>query len=169
MSTARRRLKSPRSLSGTSAYPTMVTQVNIMVMNGWFTSFSFIVNQPPRSWDKAISDSHLQTLQGQGHWAWSKGKFIQSAQYHINSLPFNLTSVRPTVPEIELFRNLTLKHPWSRSWVRWKVKVTYCSQYPTNALPFSFHTNRTNHSWDIAKIMFDLKNTSEMFKENLQN
>ena len=35
-STARRRLKSPRSLSGTSAHPTMVTLlvVNTMVMNG---------------------------------------------------------------------------------------------------------------------------------------
>ena len=30
ISTARRRLKSPRSLSGTSAHPTMVTLVNIM-------------------------------------------------------------------------------------------------------------------------------------------
>ena len=60
-------------------------------------------------------------LQGQGHgdsWVWSKGKVIQSAQYHINSLPFHFTSIRPTIPEIELFWNLTLKHPRSRSWVR---------------------------------------------------
>ena len=38
MSTARRRLKSPQSpwsLSGTSAHPTMVRLVNIMVMNGY--------------------------------------------------------------------------------------------------------------------------------------
>ena len=135
MSTARRRLKSPRSLSGTSAHPTMVTQVNIMVMNGWLTSFSFIINRPPHSWDKAISDSDLETPRSRS-WVWSKGKFIQSAQYHINSLPFHLTSIRPTIPEIKLFRNLTLKHPRSRSWVRSKVKVTYWTQYPTNALPF---------------------------------
>ena len=33
---------------------------------------------------------------------------------------------------------------------------------------FSFHINRTNHSWDMAKIVFDLeKNTSEFFKEKL--
>ena len=56
MLTARRRLKSPQSLSGTSAHPTMVTLVNIMVMNGWLTSFLFHVNQPSHSWDKAISD-----------------------------------------------------------------------------------------------------------------
>ena len=109
MSTARRRLKSPRSLSGTFAHPTMVTQVNIMVMNGWLTSFSFIVNRPPHSWDKAISDSDLETPRSRS-WVWSKGKVIQSAQYHINSLPFHFTSIRPTIPEIELFRNLTLKH-----------------------------------------------------------
>ena len=64
MSTARRRLKSPRSLSGTSVYPTMVTLVNIMVMNGRLRSFAFHVNRPPHSWDKAISDLKLQ---GQGH------------------------------------------------------------------------------------------------------
>ena len=61
MSTARQRRKSPRSLSGTSAHPTMATLVNIMVLNGWLTSFSFHVNQAPHSWDKAISDSDLET------------------------------------------------------------------------------------------------------------
>ena len=136
MSTARRRLKSPRSLSGTSAHPSMVTLVNIVVMNGRLTSFSFHVNQPPYSWYKAISDSDLETPRSRS-WVWSKGKVIQSSQYHINSLPFHFTSIRPTIPEIELFRN-TLKHPRSRSWVRSKVKVTHCTQYPTNALPFRF-------------------------------
>ena len=60
MSTARQRLKSPQSLSSTSAHLTMVTLVNIMVMNGWLTSFSFHVNQPSHSWDKAISGSDLE-------------------------------------------------------------------------------------------------------------
>ena len=137
MSTARRRLKSPRSLSGTSAHLTMVTEVNIMVMNGWLTSFSFIVNRLPHSWDKAISDSDLETPRSRS-WVWSRGKVIQLAQYHINSLPFHLTLIRSTILQIELFRNLTLKHPRSRSWGRSKVKVTYCTQYPTNALPFRF-------------------------------
>ena len=137
MSTAPRRLKSPRSLSSTSIHPTMVTQVNIMVMNEWLTSFSFIVNRPPHSCDKPISDSDLQTPKSRS-WVWSKCKVIQSALYHIKSLPFHLTSIRPIFPEIELFRNLTLKYPRSRSWVRSKVKVTYCTRYPTNALPFRF-------------------------------
>ena len=137
MPMARRRLKSPLSLSGTSTHLIIVTQVNIMVMNGWLTSFSFIVNRPPHSWDKTISDSDLETPRSRS-WVWSKGKVMQSAQYHVNSLPFNFTSIRPTILEIELFRNLILKHPRSRSWVRSKVKVIYCTQYPTNALPFRF-------------------------------
>ena len=139
MSTAHRRLKSPQSLSGTSAHPTMVTLVNIMVMNGWLTSFLFHVNRPSHSWDKAISDFDLEiSTPGSRSCLWSKGKVIQSAQYHINLLHFHFTSIRPTIPEIELFRNLTLEHPRSRSWMRSKVKVTYCTQYPTDALPFCF-------------------------------
>ena len=137
MSMARRRQKSPRSLSGTSAHPTMVTLVNIMVLNGWLTSFSFHANQLSHSWDKAISDSDLETPRSRS-WVWSKGKVIQSAQNHINSLPFHFKSIRPTIPEIQLFRNLTLKHLRSRSWVRSKVKVTYYTQYATDALPFRF-------------------------------
>ena len=139
MSTAYQRLKSPQSLSGTSAHPTMVTLVNIMVMNGWLTSFLFHVNQPSHSWDKAISDSDLDILTPRSRsWVWSEGKVIQLAQYHVNSPRFHFASIRPTIPEIELFRNLTLKHPRWRSWVRSKVKVTYCTQYPTDALPFRF-------------------------------
>ena len=137
MSTARRCLKSSCSLSGTSAHPTMVTLVNIMVMNGWLTSFSFHVNWPTHSWDIAISDTDLETPRSRS-WVWSRGNVVQSAQYHINSLPLHFTSIRPTIPEIELFRNLTLKHPRSRSWVRSKVKVTYYTHYQTYALPFHF-------------------------------
>ena len=97
MSTARRRLKSPCSLSGTSTHPTMVTLVNIMVMNRWLTSFSFHVNRPPHSWDTAISDSELQNPRSRS-WVWARGNVIQSAQNHINPLPFHFTSIRPTIP-----------------------------------------------------------------------
>ena len=139
MSMTRWCLKSPQSLSGTSAHPTMVTLVNIMVINGWLTSFSFHVNRLSHSWDKAISDTDLQiSTPGSRSWVWSKGNVIQSAQYHINSLHFYFTSIRPTIPEIELFRISTLKHPRSRSWVMSKFNVTYCTQYLTDALPFRF-------------------------------
>ena len=166
MSTARQRLKSPQSLSGTSAHLTMVTQVNIMVMNGWLTSFSFIVNRPPHSWDKAISDSDLETPRSRSQ-VWSKGKVIQSAQYHINSLPFHFTSIRPTIPEIELFRNLTIQgqgHEWSQ---RSRSYIVPSIQPCTS---FSFHINRTNHSWDMAKIVFHLEKThTKLFKKICQN
>ena len=67
--------------------------------------------------DKAISNSDLETPRSRS-WVWSKGKVIQPAQHPINSLPLHFTSIRPTIPEIQLFQNLTLKHPRPRSWVR---------------------------------------------------
>ena len=162
MSTARRRLKSPQSLSGTSAHTTMVTLVNIMVMNGWLTTFSFHVNRPSHSSDKAISDSDLEiTTPGSKSWVWSKGKVIQSAQYHINTLCFHFTSIRPTIPEIELFRNLTFKHPRSRSWVRSKFKVTNCTQYPTDTLPFVSHQSDRPFLGYGQNSVWPWKNTSE--------
>ena len=87
--------------------------------------------------DIRLFQTDLETPRSRS-WVWSKGKVIQSAQYPINSLPIHFTSIRPTIPEIQLFRNLTSKHPRSRSWVRSKVKVTYYNQYPTNAFPFRF-------------------------------
>ena len=133
MWTARRCLKSLRSLSGTSAYPTMVTLVNNMVMNGWLTSVSFHVNLPSHSWDKAIWDSDLENPRSKS-WVWSKGKVIQVAQYPINSLSCQFTSIKLTIPEIQLFRNLTLNHPRSWSWMRSKLNAAYHSLYPTDAL-----------------------------------
>ena len=139
MSTARRRLMSPQSLSGTYAHPTMVTLDDIMVMSGWLTSFSSHVNRPSHSWYIVISGIDLEiSTPGSRSWVWSKGKVIQSAQYHTNWLHLHFTPIRPTIHEIELLRNLTLKHLRSRSWVRSKFKVTYCTQYPTDALPYRF-------------------------------
>ena len=96
--------------------PTIVTLVNIMVIYGWLTSFSFHVNWPSHSWDKAISDFDREiSTPGSRSWVWSKGKVIQSAQYHINSLRFHFTSIRPTIPEIELFRNIQGQgHEWGQ-------------------------------------------------------
>ena len=143
----------------------MVTLVNIMVMNGWLTSFSFNVNRPSHSWDKAISDFDLEiSTPGWRSWVWSKGKVIQLAHYHNNSLSFHFTSIRPTIPEIELFRNLTLKHPRSRSWVRSNVKITYCTQYPTDALPFHFISIGPTIPEIWPKKCFTLKKHIGIFK-----
>ena len=168
MSTARRRPKSPQSLSGTCAHPTMVTQVNIMVMNGWLTSFPIHVNRPSHPWDKAIWNSDLEiSTPGSRSWVWSKGNVIQSSQHHINSLRFHFTSIRPTMSELELFRNLTLKHPRSRLWVRSKAKVTYCTQYPTDALPIVSHQSDQPFLRYGQNSVWPWKNTSEFFKEIL--
>ena len=171
MSTARRCLKSPQSLSGTSAHPTMVTLVNIMVMNGWLTSFSFHVNRPSHSSDKAISDSDLQISTSRSRsWVWSKDKVIQSARYHINSLHFHFKSIRPTIPEIELFRNFDLEASMVK--VMSEVKGQGHILYPVSHryTSFLFHINRTNHSWDMAKIVFDLEKTHpKILKKICQN
>ena len=99
MSTARRHLKSPPWLSGTSAHPTKVTLVNVMVMNRWLTSFSFHVNRLPHSWIKAISDSDLKIPRSRS-WVRSKVKVTYNIQYPTNALPLRFTSIRPTIPEI---------------------------------------------------------------------
>ena len=166
MSTARRRLKSPRSLSGTSAHPTMVTLVNIMVMNEWLTSFSFHVNRLRYSWVKALSDSNFKTPRSRS-WVWSKGNLIQSAQYHISSLPFHFTPIRPTITEISKFGLET-----SKVKVMSEVKGQGHILYPVSnrSTSFSFHINRTNHSWDMAKIVFDLEKTHlKILKKICQN
>ena len=90
----------------------------------------------------------------------TKGKVMQ---YPINSLPFHFTSIRLTIPEIQPFRNLTLKYQRSKSWVRSKVKITYMyyTLYPTNACPFHFTSIRP--TIPIAIIVFDLKKHIQFF------
>ena len=99
-------------------------------------------------------------------WVWSKGKVIQSAHNHINSLPFHFKSISPTIPEIQLFRNLTLKYPRSRSWVRSGQGHIL---YPTcnRCTSFLFHINRTNHCWDKGKIVLDLEKTHPKFLKKI--
>ena len=169
MSTLRRRLKSPQSLSGTSAHPTMVTLVNIMVMNGWLASFSFHVNRPSHSWDKAISDSDLEISTPRSRsWVWSKGKVIQSAQYHINWLRFHFTSIRPTIPEIELFRNW----PWNiqgqgHEWGQRSRSHIVPSIQPMHFLFVSHQSDQPFLRYGQNSV-WPWKNTSEISKENLQ-
>ena len=134
-----------------------------MVMNGWLTSLLFHANLSSHSCDKAISDSDLETSKSRS-WVWSKSKVIQSAQYLINLLPFRFTPIRPTIPEIQLFRNLNLKNLWSRSWVRSKVKITEFTQYTTDALLFFFYINQTNHSWNMNNLeSFIISSSSHPF------
>ena len=140
MLTARQRLKSPQSLSGTSTHPNMVTLVTIMVMNGWLTSFSFHVNQSSHSWDKDISDFNLETSTPGSRMVMGvvKGKVIQSAQFHINSFSFHINQTNNSWDRaISKFDLGT-----SKVKVMSEVKGQCHILYPTDALPFRFTSIR---------------------------
>ena len=86
------------------------TKVTLMAINDQPTSLSFYVNWPCHSWNKAISNFDVKTSRSRSC-VWSKGKVIYSAQYLIDWHPLSFTSIRPTIPEIQLFWNLTLQNP----------------------------------------------------------
>ena len=161
MSTTRRCLKSPLSLSGTSTHPIMVTQRS-------------------RSWPWMIDSRpfHFMPIGPFIQGYISKRKSYIVGKFLIYLLPFRSTSIRPTITDMELFRNITLKNPRSGSWVVFKVNVTLLTQYPTDALPFYFvhFMFRINHSYDMvngclkitSEISF-LKNHEEILTECLQH
>ena len=163
---ARRRLKSPQSLSATSAHPTMVTLVNIMVMNGRLTSFWFHVNRLSHYWDKAISDSDLEISTPRSRsWVWSKGKFIQPAQCHINSPRFNFTSIRPTI----LFEIW----PWNiqgqgHEWGPRSTSHIVSSIQPMHFLFVSHQSDQPFLRYGQNSV-WPWNNTSEILKEICQN
>ena len=96
-------------------------------------------------------------MKGQCHGCGQGAKwYSQPSILLINSLPFHLLSIKPTIHDIQLFRNLTMKHPRSRSWERAKVKVTYYTQYRTDARHIRFTSNGPTIP-DMAKIMQTLK------------
>ena len=170
MSTAHQRLKSPQSLSGTSAHPTMVTLVNFMVMNGWLTSFSFHVNQPSHSWDQAISDPDLEISTPRSRsWVWSKGKVIQSAQYHIILTHFVFVShqsdqqfLRKSYSEIWPWNIQGQGHEWGQ---RSRSHIVPSIQ----SMHFLFVSHQSDQPFLIygQNSVWPWKNTSEIFKENL--
>ena len=142
---------SSQSLSGRSAQPTMVTLVNIMVMNGRLTSFSFHVNRSSHSLFQTLETPRSRS------WVWSMDKVMSRPSILLILSSYSFHMIRPTIPEIKLFRNLT-------SNVTSKVKVISEVKgqghiYPVSkrCISFSFHINRANHSWDMAIIVFDLE------------
>ena len=150
MSTTRRCLKSPRSLSGTSAHPTMVTRANIMARDGCLTSFSFHVNQRSHSWDKAISDS-------------GQSRIVNPVSYLFASFSFHINLANNSWYRYFEFDLETSK---SRSWVRSKVKDTYYAQYPTNPLHFRF-TSIGPTSPEKKKTRLTLKKNYPTFLKNI--
>ena len=104
------------------------------------TSFSFHVNRLSHSWDKAISNSELETPRSRS-WVWSKGKVIQLAQYPINLLPFHFTSIRLTIPDTAI---LKFDPETPKVKVMSEVKGQVHILYPVSnqCFSFSFHINK---------------------------
>ena len=92
---------------------------------------------------------------------WSKGKTIQSAQYLTDLLSFCFTSINSSDTAI-------LKFYLEKS----KVKVTgevkgqghIVHPVSNRSTSFLFHTNRTNHSWDMSNRVFDHEKTHPKFQ-----
>ena len=161
-------LKSPRSLSSTSAHPTMITLINIMVMNGWLTSFSIgllSISHPIP--EIRLFQTLTLKLQGHGHGCSQRARPYSGLSVLLICVLFISYQSDQQFLRYSYFSNLTLKHPWPRSWVQSKVKVTYHTQYPTDTFPFCFTSIGPNLSEIWPKLCLTLQITSKMFKQNL--
>ena len=153
------------SLSGTIRPPTMITLINIMVMNGWLTSFLFHVNRTFHSWDKAISDSDLETPKSRS-WMWSKGKSYSQPSILLTRFLFishqsDQQFLRYSYFEIWPWNIQGQGHEWGK-----KVKVTY---YPVSnrCTSFSFHINWTTIPEIWPKQFLTLKKHIRNLKKKL--
>ena len=141
----------------------MVTLVNIMLMNGWVICFTFHVNRPSQ-WDKAISDSDLENGRSRSR-VWSKGKvswpYILLSRFLLISHQSDQQSPRYGcfVRNFERFKAKVLSEVKCQGHISYQVS-NWCTS-------FSFHINRTNHSWDM---MFDFEKTHpEFYFKKCQN
>ena len=166
MSTACRRLKSPQSLSGTSAHPTMATLANIMVMNDDSHLFRSMSIGRPISEIKLFQTLTLKfQLQGQGH-----GRSERARSYNQPSIiSTHLIFISHESDQQFLIELSKLDLETSKVKVMSEVKGQGHILYPVSnrCTSFSFHINRTNHYWDMAKIVFDLEKTHPKFLKKI--
>ena len=96
-------------------------KIRVLVMNDRLTSLSFHINQPSHSWNTAFSNFALETatsaVKGQSHKVDPESTRSSSTWFAFFS--FHIDQI--TIPGIQLFRNLTLKNPRWRSWLRSKI------------------------------------------------
>ena len=153
MSMAQRHLKSPRSLSGTSTLPTMVTQRS--------QSWSWMIHSHPfctKSISPPIPEIGLfQTLtlklQGQGHGCGQSAQPYNWPSILLDLFPFCFTSIQSQFLRYSYFEIWPSKiqdqrHGWgqrsrSHSWPRIQ---------PMHLLFVSRH--QTNHSWDLSNSVW---------------
>ena len=84
------------------------------------TSLSFHVNRPSHSWDTTFSNFDLENPRSKSWVRWTL-KVTAWVQHSIDSHPLNSMSISLLIPEIWLFKNLTLKiqsqgHGWGECW-----------------------------------------------------
>ena len=133
---ARRHLKSPQSLYGTSTHPTRATHRS--------RSWSWIINShpycsmsistptpptPPFSSNKAILNFDLETTRSRS-WVRSKVKVTWFTQYPTDA-PLRFTSIGPTIPEIcpiVFVFDLEKTHP------KFLKKIWQKKEFPTECL-----------------------------------
>ena len=172
-STARRQLKSPRSLSGRSIHLTLVTK--------WSWSWSWITYCHPLC-AMSIGPPILRYSYFK-IWPWKsiKGKFMFDLQNwkvkvmvkvkhigHIWGLEFNryvCSSVRGnrTTFGWDIGNSIfDIENSRSMSWPRSNLMVTFEALAFNRYVCFSFRGNRTIFGWDIANSIFDLENSRSM-------
>ena len=146
MSTARRRLKSPRSLSSTSAHHTMVTQVNIMAA--------------------PIPEIKLfQTLTLKLHGCGQRARSYSRPSIILTPFSFHINQTNNSGDRAILKFDLETSQVMVMSEVKGEGHLFY--PVSNQCTSFSFHINRTNHSWDMAKIVFDLDKTHLKFLKKI--
>ena len=162
-STARRQLKSPRSLSGRSIHLTLVT--NWSRSWSWMTychtlcamsigppilRYSYFKIWP---WKSMKSQGHVwpSNFKGQGQTHWShlrpgvQSKCLPFVLWQSNHFWLRTNSI------------FDLENSRSRSWPRSNLMVTSEALEFNRYVCFSFCGNRTIFGWDIANSIFDLE------------
>ena len=175
-STARRQLKSPRSLSGRSIHLTLVTKWSrswsrmtychtlcAMSIGPPIIRYSYFKIWPWKSMVKVMC-----VIKSQGHIWPSNFKGQDYGQVlpigHIWGLEFNwyvCFSFRGnrTTFGWDIGNSISnLENPSSRSWPRSNLMVTFEALEFNWYVCFSFCGNRTIFGWDIANSIFDLEN-----------
>ena len=100
---------------------------------------------------------------------WSRGSVIQSAQYHINLLPFHFTPTRRTIPERYSYFEIW---PWTIQGMghKWGQRSRSHIIPSIEPMHFLFVSHQSDQSFLRygQNSVWPWKNTSEIFKENNQ-
>ena len=106
-------------------------------------------------WNTIILNFDLENLRSMS-WLWSKVKVIKRVQYQYWFISFFSMPIGQPIPEIQLFKHLTLKiqgqgHGWDKKnsenpeyWDQWSSHITGKKSYWF--IFFLFHANRDNSS-----------------------